>query len=148
VAGGPLGITIKQCRQLGDVRRDGRASSTVIKPLAPGGTQTLRALFPLARLAGPDEESVSMTHLKALLVSAAAIALLFGLEFPDPKLIGEPSPLPNDHTMVLAANEGQSTQPQTQIEENSDESAKMGKEAGAQTGNQAVPESDTKKVDQ
>jgi hypothetical protein len=90
-----------------------------------------------------------MTQLKALLVSAAGIALLFGLEFPDPKLIGEPSPLPNDHTMVLAANEGQNPQPQAQTEENADESAKMGQESGAQTGDKAtVPESDTKKVDQ
>jgi hypothetical protein len=30
------------------------------------------------------------------------VALLFGLEFPNPDLSGEPSPLPNDHTMVLA----------------------------------------------
>ena len=74
-----------------------------------------------------------MTQLRALLVSTAAIALLFGLEFPDPKLNGEPSPLPNDHTMVLAADEGQSGQPPAQTEENVDESAKMGKESGTQT---------------
>jgi hypothetical protein len=86
-----------------------------------------------------------MTHLRTLLVSAAAIALTFGLQFPDPKLRGEPSPLPNDGVMVLAAND---EQPQAQTEENADESAKMGKESGTQTGNQPIPESDTKKVDQ
>jgi hypothetical protein len=89
-----------------------------------------------------------MTHLRTLLVTAAAIALTFGLQFPDPKLRGEPSPLPNDGVMVLAANDEQSAQPQAQPEENADESAKMGKESGTQTGNQPVPESDTKKVHQ
>ena len=90
-----------------------------------------------------------MTQFRGLLVITAAIALLFGLEFPDPKLSGEPSPLPNDHTMVLAADEGASGQPQAQTEENADESAKMGKESGTQTGGEpTVPEDDTKKVDQ
>jgi len=46
-----------------------------------------------------------MTHLRTLLVSSAAIALTFGLQFPDPKLIGEPSPLPIDGVIVLAAND-------------------------------------------
>jgi hypothetical protein len=56
------------------------------------------------------------------LTSAAVIALLFGLEFPDPKLSGEPSPLPNDHTMVLAADEGPSDdQRQVQTEENAED---------------------------
>lgn len=68
-----------------------------------------------------------MTHLRILLVSVAAIALTFGLQFPDPKLIGEPSPLPNDGVIVLAANDGQSAQPQAQTEESADEAAKMGK---------------------
>ena len=80
-----------------------------------------------------------MTHLKTLLVSAVAIALTFGLQFPDPKLIGAPSPLPNDGVAVLATNDEQSAQPQAQTEENADESAKMGKESGTQTGNQPVP---------
>jgi hypothetical protein len=89
-----------------------------------------------------------MTQSKGLLVSAAVIALLFGLEFPDPKLIGEPSPLPNNHTMILAA-EGQNPKPQAQTEENADESAKMDQDAGAQTSDKAtVPESDTKKANQ
>lgn len=91
-----------------------------------------------------------MTPSKTWLASAAVIALLFGLEFPDPTLNGEPSPLPNDHTMVLAANEGLSDdQSQAQSEKNADESAKMGKESGTQTGGEpTVPEDDTKKVDQ
>jgi hypothetical protein len=89
-----------------------------------------------------------MTHLRILLVSVAAIALTFGLQFPDPEFIGEPSPLPNDGVVVLAATDGQSAQPQAQTEESADESAKMGKESGTHTGNQPVPESDTKKVDQ
>ena len=63
-----------------------------------------------------------MTPSRTWLASAAVIALLFGLEFPDPKLSGEPSPLPNDHTMVLAANEGLSDdQSQAQSEKNADE---------------------------
>jgi hypothetical protein len=90
-----------------------------------------------------------MTQLRALLGTTAAVALLFGLEFPDPKLNGEPAPLPNDHTMMLAASEAETVQPQAQTEENSDESAKMGEESGPQSGGEsAVPKDDTKKVDQ
>jgi hypothetical protein len=63
------------------------------------------------------------TRCKAWLASAAAIALLFGLEFPNPQLNGEPAPLPNDHTMAVAANEAPSGQPQAQTEENVGESA-------------------------
>ena len=73
------------------------------------------------------------TRGNAWLGSAAAIALLFGLEFPDPQLTGEPSPLPNDHTMVTAANEEPSDQTQVQSEVDANESAKMGKDPGAQT---------------
>jgi len=91
-----------------------------------------------------------MTPLRTWLTSAAVIALLFGLEFPDPKLSGEPSPLPNDHTMVLAANEGLGDdQSQAQTETGADESAKMGKDSGTQTGGEpTVPQDETKKVDQ
>ena len=46
----------------------------------------------------------SMTYSRTRLASAAVIALLFGLEFPDPKLSGEHLPLPFDHTMVAAAD--------------------------------------------
>ena len=85
-----------------------------------------------------------MRHLRALLVSATALALTFGLQFPDPKLRGESSPLPNDGVLVLAANDEQSAQPQVQTE-----SAKMGQHSGTQTGDKAtVPERDTKKADQ
>ncbi len=45
-----------------------------------------------------------MTYSRTWLASAAIIALLFGLEFPDPKLSGEHLPIPNDHTMVAAAD--------------------------------------------
>ena len=64
-----------------------------------------------------------MTPLGTWLASAAVIALLFGLEFPNPKLVGEPSPLPTDHTMVLAAKEGRDGQ--AQIEKKANESDKM-----------------------
>lgn len=43
-----------------------------------------------------------MAHSRALLISTAVIALLFGLSPPDPKLVGEPMPLPNDHTLLAA----------------------------------------------
>jgi hypothetical protein len=75
-----------------------------------------------------------MTPLRTSFVCAAAVALTFGLQFPDPKLIGGPSPLPNEDVMVFAANE-QTGQPQAQAEDNADESAKMGEESGTQTGN-------------
>ena len=52
-----------------------------------------------------------MTHSRAWLVSAAVIALVFGLRPPDPILVGEPSPLPNDYTFLSAD--------QTQINEES-----------------------------
>jgi hypothetical protein len=47
-----------------------------------------------------------MTHSRTWLASAAAFALLFGLELPDPKLTGEHFPLPNDQTRVAAADQG------------------------------------------
>jgi hypothetical protein len=47
-----------------------------------------------------------MTHSRTWLASAAAFALLFGLELPDPKLTGEHFPLPSDQTTVAAAEEG------------------------------------------
>jgi hypothetical protein len=47
-----------------------------------------------------------MTHSRTWLASAAAFALLFGLELPDPKLTGEHFPLPNDQTWVAAADVG------------------------------------------
>jgi hypothetical protein len=72
-----------------------------------------------------------MTQSRACLVSTVVIALLFGLEFPDPKLSGEPSPIPYDHTMEIAGVTPD--QRQTQTEENADESAKMRNESGAQT---------------
>ena len=80
-----------------------------------------------------------MTQSRALFVSAAVIALLFGLEFPDPKLVGEPSPLPNDNTMVLAANEGQNSQPQAQTEENADESQRWGRSPARRQATKLLP---------
>jgi hypothetical protein len=57
-----------------------------------------------------------MTHSRAWLSTAAVFALLFGLNFPDPNLTGEPSPLPYDW---LAAGETQGKdQTQVQSEEN------------------------------
>jgi len=89
------------------------------------------------------------SRFRALLGSAAVIALLFGLEFPNPQLTGEPSPLPNDHMMALAANESPSGQAQVQSEENAAESAKMGKEPGTQSGDQAATsDGDAEKLDQ
>jgi hypothetical protein len=51
---------------------------------------------------------------------------------------------------LLAANEPQDNdQPEVQSDTNADESAKMGKESGTHTGDEALtPENDTKKVDQ
>jgi hypothetical protein len=88
-----------------------------------------------------------MTHSRAWLSTAAVFALLFGLNFPDPNLTGEPSPLPYDW---LAAGETQGKdQTQVQSEENADESAKMGEDSGTKTNDGAeTPENDTKKVDQ
>ena len=74
-----------------------------------------------------------MTHSRAWLV-AAVIALVFGLRPPDPNLIGEPLPLPNDYTF-LAADETQSNEgSQVQSEENTDQSAKIGEDSGTHTG--------------
>ena len=47
-----------------------------------------------------------MTHSRTWLASAAAFALLFGLELPDPKLTGEHFPLPTDQAAVAAADQG------------------------------------------
>jgi hypothetical protein len=47
-----------------------------------------------------------MTHSRTWLTSAAAFALLFGLELPDPKLTGDHFPLPNDQTRVAGADQG------------------------------------------
>ena len=75
-----------------------------------------------------------MTQPRAWLVLAAVIALVFGLRPPDPNLIGEPLPLPNDYTF-LAADETQSNEgSQVQSEENADQSAKMGEDSGIHTG--------------
>jgi hypothetical protein len=49
---------------------------------------------------------LSMTHSRRWLATAAAISLLFGIELPDPKLTGEHFPLPNDHSIVAAADRG------------------------------------------
>ena len=90
-----------------------------------------------------------MTQLRAWLLSAAVIALVFGLELPDPKLTGEQSPLPNDYTLLSADQTQSNEQRQVQSEDNADESAKMGNDPGTHTGNEAPPsENDTKKVDQ
>jgi hypothetical protein len=80
------------------------------------------------------------------MVSAAVASLTFGLAWPDPQLSGGRAPFPQDF-VVLAADEPSQTQ--AQAEENADESAKMGKEAGTHTDNQAAtPQSDSKKIDQ
>jgi hypothetical protein len=77
-------------------------------------------------------------------VPAAIIAIVFGLEFPDPQLMGGPSPLPNDHTMIFAANEAPSVQAEIQTDENADTSAKMGNESGA-SGAATAPGDNSKK---
>jgi hypothetical protein len=82
-----------------------------------------------------------MTQFRTWLASVGVIALLFGLDFPNPQLTGEPAPLPNDHTMVMA--EGSSSdQRQAQSEENADQ------QTGAQSGDESASPSETKKVDQ
>jgi hypothetical protein len=47
-----------------------------------------------------------MTPSRTWLASAAAFALLFGLELPDPQLTGDHFPLPNDQTRVAGADQG------------------------------------------
>jgi hypothetical protein len=70
-----------------------------------------------------------MTPSGTWLASAAVIALLFGLEFPNPQLTGEPSPLPTDHTMVFAADEARDGQAQAQTEKKAGESVTKEEEA-------------------
>jgi hypothetical protein len=53
-----------------------------------------------------------MTHLRALLLPTAAIALLFGISPPDPDLTGEPLPVPFDHTLLAAGQSPKSQQNQ------------------------------------
>ena len=43
-----------------------------------------------------------MTHLRALLLPTAVIALVFGISPPDPDLTGEALPVPFDHTLLAA----------------------------------------------
>jgi hypothetical protein len=86
------------------------------------------------------------TRFRALLGSAAVFALLFGLEFPNPQLTGGPAPLPNDHTIAVAANEPPSGQSQVQTDENATDAAKAGKESGAQSDDNA--DKDAEKPDQ
>jgi hypothetical protein len=74
-----------------------------------------------------------MTHSRVSLVIAAVIALVFGLSPPDPNLTGESSPFPHDWTLLAAAETQNSDQSQVQSEENADESAKIGEDAGANT---------------
>ena len=59
-----------------------------------------------------------MVHSIALLLSTAVIALLFGLSPPDPNLSGEPSPLPNDHTLLAAGQPQGNEQSQVQFPQN------------------------------
>jgi hypothetical protein len=86
-----------------------------------------------------------MTHARASLASAAVFALLFGLEYPNPNLSGEPAPLPYDRTMTLAANEAPNDQAQVQTEDKlgaqkddglEDDSQNNGQPAGAHPGNE------------
>jgi hypothetical protein len=79
------------------------------------------------------------------MVSAAVAALTFGLPWPDPQLAGGRAPFPQDF-VVFAADET-AQQSQAQSEDNAHESAKMGKESGTHTDNQAAtPQSDSKKI--
>jgi hypothetical protein len=88
-----------------------------------------------------------MTEFSKLVLLAASASLTFGLPWPDPELAGGRAPFPQDY-MVLTANDTPQ-QSQVQSEDNADESAKMGKQSGTQTGNAATtPENETKKVDQ
>ena len=90
-----------------------------------------------------------MTHPRAWLASAAVAALVFGLDFPDPNLVGGRAPPPQDFTL-LAANETRGTdQRHVQSEQNADESAKMGEKSATHTGDECVsPEKDTERLDQ
>ena len=59
-----------------------------------------------------------MAHSRALLLSTAVIALLFGLSPPDPNLTGEPLPLPYDHTLLAADQPQGNEQSQVQLPQN------------------------------
>jgi len=58
-----------------------------------------------------------MTHLRALFLPTAAIALVFGISPPDPDLTGEPLPVPFDHTLLAADQSPNSQQNQIQFRE-------------------------------
>lgn len=54
-----------------------------------------------------------MTHLRAVLLPTAVIALVFGIRPPDPDLTGEP--LPFDHTLLAADQSPNSQQNQARF---------------------------------
>lgn len=56
-----------------------------------------------------------MTHLTAVLLPTAVIALVFGISPPDPDLTGEPLPVPFDHTLLAADQSTNSQQNQGSI---------------------------------
>lgn len=56
-----------------------------------------------------------MTHLRALLLQTAVIALVFGISPPDPDLTGQPSPVPFDHTLLAADQSPNNEQSQVQL---------------------------------
>jgi hypothetical protein len=58
-----------------------------------------------------------MSHSRAWLPSAAVAGLVFGLNFPDPDLVGGRAPLPQDFTL-LAADETRDDQHLVHSEEN------------------------------
>jgi hypothetical protein len=90
-----------------------------------------------------------MTPPRTGILPVTVAALIFGNFSADLALTGDSSPLPND-LIRLIAGETQVTQgSDVQSQENAEESAKMGKDAGTHTGDKAaMQENDTNKVDQ
>ena len=80
------------------------------------------------------------------IISAAVIALTFGIGGENLTPVQHEEPL-SDGDIVIVANDAAAQTGQT--EDNAQDSAKMGKQSGTQTGQQStVPVSETKKVDQ
>jgi hypothetical protein len=100
-----------------------------------------------ARSISTDREEMEMTQARTSIVSAAVIALTFGIGGQTLTPVQDEEPLSTGDILIVtnetALEAGQS-------EDNAEESAKMGKEEGAHEGENlgAPPESDTAKVDQ
>jgi hypothetical protein len=90
---------------------------------AERGNSTFASVVVLIEV-GLRRRLAAMTPFTKFIFCAAVASLTFGLPWPDPQLAGGRAPFPQNY-VVLAANEEQSSQPQTQTQESADESDKM-----------------------